>query len=74
VFFEHKELGVGSFLKILGWFIPKLGQDACNVSILFSHLKSQALPIASMGLVFLPTCPIKIQQMYVHIPYMDGMG
>ena len=32
------------------------------------------IPIASMGLEYLPTFPIQIDQMWVNIPYMDGMG
>ena len=31
-------------------------------------------PIPSMGLVYLHTFTIKINQMLVNIPYMDGMG
>ena len=33
-----------------------------------------AMPIASMGLVYLPTFTIEINQMQVDIPYMDSMG
>ena len=32
------------------------------------------IPIGSMGLGYLPTFTIKINQMWVNIPYMDPMG
>ena len=35
---------------------------------------SAYIPIASMGLVYLPAFTIKIMQMSVKIPYMDSMG
>ena len=34
----------------------------------------QVEPIESMGLVYLPTFTMKINQVQVNIPYMDGMG
>ena len=38
------------------------------------EIQQKTIPIGSMGLVYLPRCTIKINHMYLDIPYMDPLG
>ena len=49
---------------LLSGFVGKIGTGAFLLTLLN--------PWRSMGLVYLPTFTIKINQMWVYIPYMDG--
>ena len=43
-----------------------------NIFSLLTYADAQ--PIPSMYGIFTYTCPIKINQMYVNMAYVDGMG